>query len=151
MKHIDKYNKFIKLNEDIKIEGDLDEYDLNIIKAGLIELEDLGWKIDKINIYEYADIYIRLETNILKIRPGLNYYCTFDKEGFDLKSERLSNIILRKTYVSTEYEQSIINTTKECSQLLLNMLDCDSGRIRIDDYSIEDFEMEIFLYKNKTE
>ena len=31
MKHIDKYNKFIKLNEDIKIYGDINEYDLNII------------------------------------------------------------------------------------------------------------------------
>jgi hypothetical protein len=49
MKHIDKYNKFIKLNEDIKIYGDINEYDLNIIKDSLIELEDLGWDLYKID------------------------------------------------------------------------------------------------------
>ena len=146
MKHIDKYNKFIKLNEDTEIVGDIDEYDTNLIKDGLIELVDLGWKIDLID--QYKDSYhARLNIETKKITNNIYYVCDFDKNKFyevvsiDYDDELFEHEL-------NDYEINIINTAKERSQLILNMLEYDGGSIKITELLEYDFVMSINLYKN---
>ena len=147
MKHIEKYNKFIKLNEDIEINGDIDEYDLGIIKDGLIDLTDLGWKFEIINKFTNDNIYIRLEIETPKISKIIEFHCDFDKEDFDINND--SDWKTWKAYNPTEYDQLIINTTKECSRILLNMLDYNYGRTYIANNGDNKFYTQIILSKNK--
>lgn len=69
MKHINRYNNFIRLNEneDVEIKRDISEHDFNIIKNALIDVEDFGFTI--VNIMKYKNtegISIRLVANNLK-------------------------------------------------------------------------------------
>ena len=145
MKHIDRYNKFIKLNEDIRIEGNIDEYDLGIIKDGLIDLTDLGFVIYNINV-EDKNIRISLSIEQSKISSNIGFECEFENENHE-------NLYKNDTYDSyknnpTEYDKLIINTTKECSILILNMLDYNRGSIQITNYNYQTLII-INLSKNK--
>ena len=136
MKHIEKYNNFIKLNEDIKIDGDIDDYDLDIIKDGLIELEDLGWKITSINkIMLNYHIKLELITRRITHRVSLGY--DFNKEKYITRQEEVYGLYSDNSvtpHVPTEYERIIINCVKNCSMVLLNMLDLDKGNVSISNY-----------------
>lgn len=155
MKYIDLYNRFIKLNEDIFIDKDIDKYDINIIKEALVELGDLGCEIIRIKDYVNENengVTIDLKVNNESITQCIRYSCKFNKKRFNLKSEFLLDNNTDDIHEPTKYEQLIINTTKECSQLLLNMLDYDNGKIYISS-SVGYYhkpEIIIILYKNKT-
>lgn len=155
MKHINKYDKFIKLNEDVKIDGDINEYDVSLIKDGLIELQDLGLKIYRIVNYaeENEDIInIILKISTTQITQCVRYFCKFDKMSFDLNSECFLDNNTDEIHEPTTYEQQIIYNIKECSIVLLNMLDCDKGWVRIGGHTdvFHASEMLIHFSKNKT-
>jgi hypothetical protein len=153
MKHINKYNKFIKLNEEIEIIGDIDEYDINLIKDALIDLEDLGCDIYEINKYDdaYDSIGIKLKINSTQITKNTRFICKFDKNKFNKEENQI--ILTRKyeDYLPTEYERKMINITKDNSQFLLNMLDYNDGAIYIVYQSENLFHITIFFYKTKHE
>ena len=143
MKHIDEYNKFIKLNEGI------DEYNLSIIKEALVELEDLGWRIFNINKY-HDHIYIRLFTKSSKISK--NAYCNykFDKNGHQSEIEPTQDVICYIEYTPNEYEQTVIDTFIDRSELILNMIDYDHGELTIDNNIIDSIsEAKIILHEYK--
>ena len=154
MKHIDKYNKFIKLNEDTEIIGNIDEYDLSIIKDGLIELEDLGWKITDIDKYKYdSSIVIRLEIDLYSSKISKDIECVykFNKIKIYNRKQGIANGRKIYPYTLTEYERNIFNIIEECSLFLINILDYNNGYI----YIKEEFwncAVNIYLLsKNKTE
>ena len=140
MHNIYKYNKFIRLNEDIvidiRIEGNIDEYDINIIKDGLIELNDLGCEIYSIKKINIRDIRISLSNISKRITQGMEFSIRFDKNSFHMNSMHLYNKNSGEPHEPVEYEQLIINTTKECSQFILNILEYDKGAIYIENIGI---------------
>ena len=153
MKHINRYDNFIRLNEDVEIKGDINEYDINIIKVALIDLEDLGWNLYKIYKDNMVDnICIRLKGNTIPITECIRYYCKFNKNRFHLKSEYLLDNNDDTEHEPTKYEQLSINAVKECSQSLLNILDYDIGTININSFVgfFHKPEIMIILRKNKT-
>ena len=135
MKYIDKYNKFIKLNEDVEINGDIDEYDLSIIKDGLIELEDLGFCFSQI-IKNDNGFYIELNIKTSKFsNDSILWKCKFNKEKFyseiEKKSVKFYNAYSSYIkYMTNEYERDIINVIKDRSLFLINMLGYNHGRYR---------------------
>lgn len=149
MKYIDKYNKFIKLNESSDIKVDINEYNINIIKNGLIDLEDLGWKIYGIEKYDdsYDSICIKLEIDSTKITKYTRFIYKFDNNKFN---SELNEILLDRKYVEyipTDYEREIINTTKDVSQVLLDMLEYNNGAFYVVHQTENHFHNTIFLYK----
>jgi hypothetical protein len=165
MKHIEKYNNFIRLNEDTRIidniiiTGDIDDYDINIIKNSLIELEDLGWEI--LNIYKISHntINVMLKIFTKRITNFINYSYSFnnDDQSNDEKV-RIYNADYRTPtyseyikYEPTEYERNTINTIKDCTQTLSNMLEYNSGEILFyNKKHINGFCIKITLSKNET-
>lgn len=156
MKHINRYDNFIRLNEDVEIKGDINEYDINSIKVALLELTDIGWKITNIYDYDffqkdrYDHIYITLNIKTDKIAHGI--YCqyalnknrlfTVKERKFSNKSGRLINHILSK------YERNIVNIIKNSSELLLNILEYKFCHILLDNKQMDEFIIKIDL-KNK--
>ena len=149
MKHIYKYNKFIKLNEDIEINGDIDEHDLNIIKDGLIELGDLGWNFHCINIHPKC-IYINLDIKSYKISKDIYCYYRFDKEKFDKEEfECIRNNSNSIKYTPNIYEQTVIDITKDKSIAILNIIDYDHGEIIIENSYENTVDIKIILHEYK--
>lgn len=132
MKHIEKYNKFIKLNDDLQINVDVNEYDLNIVKDSLIEIEDLGFKIEYIrfDIYE-TEIFIRLSNDTSKITETISCEYKFNKTKIYKKTEIMLYKGVYYTYKLNEYEKTVINTIKDRSILMLNMLDYNKGEFSL--------------------
>lgn len=151
MKHINRYNNFIRLNEneDVEIKRDISEHDFNIIKNALIDVEDFGFTI--VNIMKYKNtegISIRLVANNLKITKYIDCEYEFNKDKFyHEKESRYNNGYLQ--YKSTEYDEKIIKKIKECSQLLLNVLEFNIGEIVFHNDEDDIFLIDISLYKNK--
>ena len=153
MKHINKYNKFIKLNEEIEIIGNIDEYDINLIKDALIDLEDLGCEIYEIKKHDdsYDSIFIKLKIDSTIITKNTRFNCKFDKNKFDKEENQI--ILTRKyeEYLPTEYERKMINITKDNSQFLLNIFEYNDGAIYIVHQCKNLFHITIYLYKTKRE
>lgn len=163
MKHIDEYNKFIKLNEvrtigNIVVTGDIDDYDINIIKDGLIEIEDLGWEILSIYKNSCEDIDIRLKIFTNRITKDINYTYRFNNGQPDDERVRIYNRDVRDSsyceyikYNPTEYERNTMNLIKDCTQTLSNMLEYNCGEILFDNKKYTNaFWIKISLLKNKT-
>ena len=130
MKHINNYNKFLELNEDIEIKGNIDEYDTDLIKDGLVDLTDLGWKITNIDKISYDSIHIKLMIKTERIVEGILCRYYFNNTEFYDNYEKVKlysgNTI---DYDPSKYERDIINTIKNYSQTILNMLEYSKGRI----------------------
>lgn len=150
MKHIKKYNKFIKLNEDIFIDKDIDKYDIDIIKDSLIELEDIGMKIKSIINFDIIDdgYLITLSNKTSKMTENIHYEYKFNKTKIYKKIIYMLWKGKSYTYTLNKYEKNIINAIKDCSILLLNMLDYNKGEFSLD-YNIftKTYNIYIHLYK----
>lgn len=122
LKHINKYNKFIKLNEDILIDKDIDKYDIDIIKDSLIELEDIGMKIESIINFDIIDdgYLITLSNKTSKMIENIHCEYKFNKIKIYKKTETQLYKGNYYTYTLNKYE-NIINAIKDRSILLLNM------------------------------
>jgi hypothetical protein len=133
MKHIEKYNKFIKLNEDN--DNDINEYDINIIEDALTELKDFGWCIKDIqkHLDNCIDIILNIDTQ--RITSNISFTYKFDKENILSSSEYIRKHVYNP-YTLTMYEKHITDCAKECSQFLLNILDYDNGTINIINHTV---------------
>lgn len=149
-----KYVKMNKIEESIIIGGDeIDEYDLNIIKDSMIELNDLGFKIIKIyknGLTDTEKIFITLELNTTKMNRGIILHYFFNKDNVMDKSEkRLGKIGQKKVeYNPNEFERKVVNTIEYISHQLINMLDYYDAIIDIyhEKNSFNNFKIEIELF-----
>lgn len=143
-----------KIEESIIIGGDeIDEYDLNIIKDSMIELNDLGFKIIKIyknGLTDTEKIFITLELNTTKMNRGIILHYFFNKDNVMDKSEkRLGKIGQKKVeYNPNEFERKVVNTIEYISHQLINMLDYYDAIIDIyhEKNSFNNFKIEIELF-----
>lgn len=153
MKHINKYYKFIKLNEDTFIDKDIDKYNIDLIKDSLIELEDLGMKIESIINFDIINdgYLITLSNKTSKMTENIRCECKFNKTKIYKKIIYMLYKGISYTYTLNKYEKNVINAIKDRSILLLNMLDYTKGEFSLD-YNMlaKTYNIYIHLYKNKT-
>jgi hypothetical protein len=98
----------------------------------LIDLEDLGWQISYI-VYENDDCdKITISLSIVTEKIPEKIYCQFffNKEDFITNYTLIDKKNIWTDYKLSKYDKHNIDTAKECTNLLINILDYNNGKIR---------------------
>jgi hypothetical protein len=148
-----------KIEESAIISGDeISEYDLNIIRDSLLELNDIGFNLIQIHSDKTIDtekINICLEIKTNRMNKGIRLHYLFNSDIIINKNEKILGGGINGdkliNHMLNEFEQKIVDVCDYDIHQLMNMLNCYTAIVDIfqDDYCSTDiFKIEIDLIRN---